>query len=170
MAMHCPRSDDPEVYFGEFIKLMQEANVSMLTLENVCLTLMTSRCPCDDLCVNLLQHPTTHQEAYSRAQQYMSARRKDGNTVNATVPQKAQVQSRPNTNPVVSDTKEVMVRKLAGPYRSSAPDSVKRAIHPNGACKQGAKSNQPPRKRNKENSANAASLTEEQGMLPFVKL
>ena len=44
MASYCPKSTDPQTYFGEFIKLMQEADISTLSAEDVCLALMTSRC------------------------------------------------------------------------------------------------------------------------------
>ena len=49
MAMHSPTSDNPEVFFLEFIKLMQEADVSTLLVETVCLALMATRWPREDL-------------------------------------------------------------------------------------------------------------------------
>ena len=94
LTMLHPASDDPEVFFTEFVKLMNEADTTTLSAETILLALMTTKCPREDLRADLLQHPTTAANALSKAQEYMSVRKKDINRVNAMAPPETQAITR----------------------------------------------------------------------------
>ena len=61
--------------YAEFIKIANKANTKNMSSEQLIVAIMTSRCPDENLKMELLKSKLTMNYVYDKAQQHLSARK-----------------------------------------------------------------------------------------------
>ena len=76
MASLLPSTNQtPAGFYAEFIKVTNEANAKIMPSEQLIVAIITSRCPDENLKMELLKVSLTMDEVYDKAQQHLSAKK-----------------------------------------------------------------------------------------------